>query len=691
MSVGLNLITFRYVKAGVNMRHFPSKLIALGMALALGILPDFNIVTAQQPALPTPAQQYTVNDLTPAGSTTSTAAAISGAQQVGGAGFTATTAAGQPVVIHAMLWNGGAASAIDLGAGTATAVDAVAQVGSANNHAALWRGTAASRVDLNPARWEQSVASGIGGGRQVGSATRQVLCTAKKGKCLDGTKIEIHPFMWAGSADTAVDLTPLVLGFGAGRALGTDGVQQVGYGQQVIGNNAFSGAFAVLWTGTADSAINLNPPDSIESQARAVAGGQQVGFGYYPHRALLWSSSAESVVDLHPAGYTSSEANATNGIQQAGTGFIGDVDAPTVQSHALVWSGSAASVIDLNQFLPPGYTDAAATGIDASGTVVGWASKGPRDNPANVHAVMWIPGTSGATFAQSLALSQPTVVAGNGVQATVRLSLPAPEGGANVTLTNAIIQPSGATGATPLSVEIPPYVLVEAGQRSASFNVNTAVTTLDGFNRAYLVDLQAAYGGSATNATLAVNPPLYLSSLAVAPATIAGGNSAVATLALSGAAPTGGALVTLASDNPAAVVPANVLVPAGQTGTTVVVRTNAVTTSTPVKLTATYGNLISTTGTTTLIVTPPPVQTDTVAIQRAEYIVSKRQLAVQATSTSQTARLTVSVTATGQVIGILSNRGGGRYDGTFNLTTNPQNVTVISSLNGRASRAVTAK
>jgi len=671
------------------MKHFPSKFIAIAMALALGVLPNWNVGTAQEPSPVAPARQYTVIDLTPAGSTTSTATAISGTQQVGDAGFTATTVAGQPVVPHAMLWNGGAAGVIDLGAGTATAVDGVEQVGSTNNHAALWRGTAASRVDLNPAQWDQSIASGVGGGRQVGWATRQVICSTKKGKCPGGTRSELHPFMWAGSASSAVDLTPIALGFGAGRALGTDGIQQVGYGQEVIGTNAFSGAFAVLWTGTANSAINLNPPDSIESQAKAVAGGQQVGFGYYPHHALLWSGSAESVVDLHSAGYTSSEANATNGIQQAGIGFIGDVDAPTVQSHALVWSGSASSVVDLNQFLPAGYTDAAATGIDANGTVVGWASKGPRTNPANVHAVMWMPGTAGAPFAQSLALSQNPVVAGNGVQATLTLSQPAPEGGATVTLSNNIIQPTAATGATPLSVEMPPYVIVEAGQRSASFNVNTVVTTLDGFKRAYLVDIQAAYGGAKTNAALTVNPPLYLSSLAVAPATIAGGNSATATLALSGVAPTGGALVTLASDNPAATVPATVLVPAGQTGATFVVRTNAVTTSTTVRLAAAYGN--STPTTTTLVVTPQPAQTDTVAIQKAEYGGSKRQLTVQATSTGQGATLRVSVTATGQLIGTLSNRGGGRYDGTFNLTANPQNITVTSSLNGRASRTVTAK
>jgi hypothetical protein len=66
-------------------------------------------------------------------------------------------------------------------------------------------------------------------------------------------------------------------------------------------------------------------------------------------------------------------------------------------------------------------------------------------------------------------------------------------------------------------------------------------------------------------------------------------------------------------------------------------------------------------------------------------------LSVQATSSSQTATLRVLVSATGALIGTLSNRGGGRYEGTFNAATNPQNITVSSSLNGTARRAVTVK
>jgi hypothetical protein len=672
------------------MRRIPLKFIASATALALWLAPFWSVASAQVTPPAQPGQRYVLIDLTPAGSITSTAAGASGAQQVGSAGFEPASA-GQPPVNHAMLWNGSASGAIDLGPGTANAADGGQQVGSANNHAALWLGSAGSRVDLNPSQWTQSVAVGVGGGRQVGSATRSVPCTVRKGKCNGGDKTETHPFMWSGTAASAVDLTPFGIGFGAGRALGTDGAQQVGYGLEVIGINGFNGPFAVLWSGSNDTAVNLNPPDSGSSQANAVSNGQQVGFGYFPHRALLWRGSAESVVDLHPEGYAASEANATNGIQQAGSGFVGDAFTLVGHSHALVWSGSATSVIDLNQFLPPGYTDAAATGIDASGNVVGWASRGPSSDPANVRAVMWVPGAEGAAFAQTLALGQSNIVGGDAVQAKVTLSQPAPEGGALVEVMGIIAPSPVAVSVAPLTVTMPSTVTVAEGETEASFNVSTNVTTLEGFSRPYMVDIQAAFGGTKPTATLTVNPPLYLSSLTVATSSVAGGKTATGTVRLNGVAPAGGALVTLASDSPAALVPPGVLVPAGQTTATFNINTNVVTTPITVTLSATYGSLIPATGTAKLSVTPQPAQTDTVAIQRAEYTGSKRQLSVQATSTSASATLTVSVTATRQVIGTLSNRGGGRYEGTFSAATNPQNITVSSSLNGSASRAVSLK
>jgi hypothetical protein len=642
---------------------------------------------AQAPAQPT--QSYALIDLTPAGSAGSSAAGASGQQQVGNVGFVGT--AGQPAVNHAVLWNGSAASAVDLGAGTAQAVGDGQQAGSANNHAALWLGSAASRVDLNPSQWTQSVVAGVGGGQQAGSATRSVVCTTKKGQCPNGVRTEFHPFMWSGSAASAVDLTPLGLGFGAGRALGTDGVQQVGIGFQVIGVNAFNGPFAIVWSGTADSAVNLNPPDSSTSQANAVYGGQQVGYGYVPSRALLWSGSADSRVELHPDGYASSVANATNGVQQAGSGFVFDAATSISHSHALVWSGSAASAVDLNQFLPPGYTDAAATGIDAAGNVVGWASRGPSDIPANVHAVMWRPVAAGAVFARSLTLSQAVIGGGEGVQATVTLNQPAPQGGAVVALTRTNATPTTSTAATPLTVELPAAVTVAEGELSASFNIQTAVTSLNGFNGPLAFDVQASFGGVTSTATLTVNPPLFLSSLSVAPGSVVGGGTATGTVKLNGIAPAGGALVTLASDNPAVTLPPSVVVPEGQSAATFVVKTNAVTTSIAATLAAVYGSVLPATATAKLTVTPTPsVAADTVAIQKADYVTSKRQLSVQASSSNASATLTVSA-ASGSVIGVLTSKGGGRYEGTFNVAVNPQSIIVSSSLKGSASRAVTVK
>ena len=88
---------------------------------------------------------------------------------------------------------------------------------------------------------------------------------------------------------------------------------------------------------------------------------------------------------------------------------------------------------------------------------------------------------------------------------------------------------------------------------------------------------------------------------------------------------------------------------------------------------------------------PPPPPTDVVAIQRAVYYRSKHQLQVNASSTNATATLQVSVTSSGALIGTLANNGGGRYSGQFSWPSNPQIITVKSSLGGSASKAVGLK
>jgi len=88
----------------------------------------------------------------------------------------------------------------------------------------------------------------------------------------------------------------------------------------------------------------------------------------------------------------------------------------------------------------------------------------------------------------------------------------------------------------------------------------------------------------------------------------------------------------------------------------------SVTASTSATISASFGGV---TKTALLTVTPaaPPPAADTVAITRAEYVISKQQLRVDASSTSSTATLTISVSASGQVIGTLTNNGAGGFSG----------------------------
>jgi len=93
----------------------------------------------------------------------------------------------------------------------------------------------------------------------------------------------------------------------------------------------------------------------------------------------------------------------------------------------------------------------------------------------------------------------------------------------------------------------------------------------------------------------------------------------------------------------------------------------------------------------TLTINPTAGGADTVTITRAEYDTGQRRLRVEATSTRSTATLQVFVTSTGQLIGTLSNDGGGRYRGEFTWPVNPQSITVRSNFGGQATRTVSVR
>jgi hypothetical protein len=92
-----------------------------------------------------------------------------------------------------------------------------------------------------------------------------------------------------------------------------------------------------------------------------------------------------------------------------------------------------------------------------------------------------------------------------------------------------------------------------------------------------------------------------------------------------------------------------------------------------------------------LLNTTKAAETDTVSITRAEYVTSKRKLRVVATSSNPAAIMQVFVTATNQLIGTLTNNGGGRFRGQFTWSPTPQNITARSSFGGEATRNVTVR
>lgn len=272
----------------------------------------------------------------------------------------------------------------------------------------------------------------------------------------------------------------------------------------------------------------------------------------------------------------------------------------------------------------------------------------------------------------------PSSVTG-GTAATVRISLAtgtvAPAGGLQFAVS------SSNTAA----VTVPATVSMPAGNSSVSFSATTRSVTA---TQTVTIQVTNNQLGSRT-VTLSVTPPppsaVTLSTLTLNPTTVTGGNSAQGTVRLSASAATA-TVINLTSSSASASVPVSVTVPAGASSANFTIGTTTVTSSASATISAT---LNATTRTATLTINPAAA--DTVTITRAEYDASKRELRVEATSTRSNATLQVFVTSSGQLIGTLTNNGGGKYGRQFNLSTNPQNITVRSNFGGAATRTVVAR
>ena len=255
----------------------------------------------------------------------------------------------------AVLWNGTSESVVYLGYrsalsslyySVAVATDGFHQVGYGSctstdfgaKHAIAWSGTAASVVDIHPTQFKDSYAVSVAGSHIVGNGT------------LNSPYDLRHALLWTGmTPNSAVDLHPTKLpGFVSSFANDTNGSQQLG-------------------------AAGMDMYDSFSSGVYYFTGSEH---------AMLWTGTADSAVDLHPSGFAASDALATNGSIQVGWGLT---DIGTYQ--ALAWSGTADSAVNLQALLPPGLSmGSCAESVDSQGDVFGivW------DASYNYHAVEWV-------------------------------------------------------------------------------------------------------------------------------------------------------------------------------------------------------------------------------------------------------------------------------------------------------------
>ena len=201
-------------------------------------------------------------------------------------------------------------------------------------------------------------------------------------------------------------------------------------------------------------------------------------------------------------------------------------------------------------------------------------------NSAGMHAAVLRIDPAFPAIPDVLTLStvQPSVVAGDSVRGTVGLVTPAPPGGTTVFLSS-----------DDPAAQLPASVFIAGGNSANSFTVTTTATAP--FTSASI----SATTGAVTKSvflTIFPNPNAGVTLSAVTPSVTSttGGTSISATVSLSGAAPAGGASVTLSTSNAAAAqVPATVTVPAGQSSRSFTITTFAVTANTPVTITGTFG------------------------------------------------------------------------------------------------------
>lgn len=196
-------------------------------------------------------------------------------------------------------------------------------------------------------------------------------------------------------------------------------------------------------------------------------------------------------------------------------------------------SCGAGCILDMT---PVGTSYSVLNGILQAGTTYYWEVHARSQLQYGTWSSVSSFATSGPTLT-SIAIGPSAITSGSSATVTVTLNGPAPAGGAQVSLATT----NGSAFPVPSSLPI------SAGNTTGSVSVvGGSVST------ATSVTVTATDGGSVVSGVLNVSPSggsVFLNSFTITPSTIAGGFSTQGNIFLTGPAPTGGAVVSLSSNN----------------------------------------------------------------------------------------------------------------------------------------------
>lgn len=370
--------------------------------------------------------------------------------------------------------------------------------------------------------------------------------------------------------------------FAAPKQVVSSGSPQIGVAGLAVDG---SGSIHVLWASLVGNVYNAYLNRSSDSGATFVAENFQTGYtGFYPFAGMAADSRGGVNVTWNSSGQNpllnfarSNDQGATFATKTIAGGDYSDPGAPSILTDAggnidVVWaqgggpstpggmmfarSSDSGQTFSTSQQITSAAGQDLAVVTDASGNVyTAWSQVVTTGNAD----IFFTRGANApATSLSALSLGAPSATGGNAILSTVTLSGAAPASGSTVSLVSS--NPGVAT--------VPTSVAVPAGATSGSFSVITSAVSSP-----TAVTISAMLNGVTQTSALTVVPPA-LAALSLNPSRVTSGNSSTGTVTLTGPAPSGGLVVTLASRQPnLAHVPANVTVPAGSTSATFAVRT----------------------------------------------------------------------------------------------------------------------